>query len=229
MSVRIHVAGHYTRPLRRRFLEVARTPGPKHIALSGGRTPRDFFHLIATQCRNDVPWDRVVLFQVDERCVPPDHVDSNWRQVQELILDCVPEVRAHRMRAETPGAAEEYEDLLHAELSRDSTGVPIFDLVLLGLGADGHTASLFPDTAALTETRRSVVRNTVPQLKTERITLTYPVLNAARHRWFILRGADRRDVFQQVLSGEHPAGRIRDPEWFVEPEVIEEEPAPKQK
>ncbi len=220
MSVVIHVARHYTRPFRRRFLEVVGAPGPKYIALSGGRTPRDLFHLLATQWREDVPWDRIDFFQVDERCVPPDHADSNWRQIQELILDVVPGARAHRMRAETPDAADDYDKLLRASLPLDSGGVPVFDVVLLGLGADGHTASLFPGTAALSETRRAVVRNAVPQLGTERITLTYPVLNAARHRWFILRGADRREVFQQVLAGQHPAGRVREPEWFVEPETL---------
>jgi 6-phosphogluconolactonase len=218
--VRIHVAHRYTNPLRKRFLEVVREPGEKFIAVSGGRTPREFFTLLATELRNEIPWHRITWFQVDERCVPPDHADSNWRQFRETILNAVPEARAHRMRAEDQDAAAAYEAHLRATLPLNTEGVPVFDIVLLGLGADGHTASLFPGTQALDETERAVVRNSVPQLNTERITLTYPVLNAARHRWFILRGADRREVFAEVRAGRHPAGLIREPEWFVEPETL---------
>lgn len=220
MNARIHVALKYTEPLCRRFLEIVAEPGPKNIALSGGRTPRDFFELIASAHRERVPWERVTFFQVDERCVPPEQEDSNWRQIRETLLDVVPQARGQRMHAESPGAAEEYEALLRQTLPADESGMPVFDLVLLGLGPDGHTASLFPGTAALMESQRAVVRNALPELGAERITLTFPVLNAARHRWFILRGADRQEVFQQVLAGQHPAGRIREPEWFVERETM---------
>ena len=220
MTPRVHVGTPYTSVLVPRFLEVLKEPGPKRVALSGGRTPRELFSLLATDYRDRVPWDRLALFQVDERCVPPDHADSNWRHIRETILDVVPDVEAHRMRAEEPGAADDYDVLLRQLLPRDAAGVPVFDIVLLGLGPDGHTASLFPDTEALTVTDRFVVRNAVPQLDTERITLTYPALNAARHRWFILRGADRRRVFEEVRAGQHPAVCIRDPEWFVEPDVV---------
>lgn len=220
MTSRVHVSRPYTEALCPRFLDVVNEPGPKFVALSGGRTPREFFVLLATEYRDRVPWDRVVIFQVDERCVPPGHADSNWRQIRETILDAVPEVEAHRMHAEAPDGADAYDALLRAELPRNASGVPMFDLVLLGLGDDGHTASLFPGTEALSETRRYAVRNVVPQLDTERVTLTYPVLNAARNRWFILRGAARRTVFDEVRAGQHPAGRIRAPEWFVEPDVV---------
>jgi 6-phosphogluconolactonase len=220
VNPRIHVATPYTAALLPRFLDLVAEPGPKFIALSGGRTPRELFALLATELRTRVPWDRVEFFQVDERCVPPDHADSNWRQIRETILDTVPEAQAHRIRAEHPHGAEGYETLIRAALPLNETGIPVFDLALLGLGADGHTASLFPGTRALNETQRAVIRNPVPQLNTERITLTFPVLNAARHRWFILRGADRREVFREVQTGQHPAGRIRNPEWFVEPDVV---------
>ena len=220
MSVVIHVARHYTRPLLRRFLEVVGEPGPKYIALSGGRTPRDFFHLLATQWRDDIPWDRIEFFQVDERRLPADQAGSNWQQIRELILDFVPEAHAHPMNAMQREAAGDYDTLLCNKLPLAPGGVPVFDLVLLGLGADGHTASLFPGTAALEETRLNVTYNLVPQIEAERITLTFPVLNAARHRWFTLRGADRREVFREVLDGNHPAGRIHEPEWFVEPDTL---------
>lgn len=219
MNPRIHVATPYTAALLPRFIDLVNEPGEKFIALSGGSTPREFFTLIATEYRSHIPWDRIEFFQVDERCVPPDHADSNWKQIKELILDTVPEAQAHRVRAEYPHGAEGYETLIRVALPSNADGVPVFDLVLLGLGPDGHTASLFPGTPALDETKRAVARNAVPQLDAHRVTLTFPVLNAARNRWFILRGADRRTVFREVLNGEHPAGRIRDPEWFVEPEV----------
>lgn len=222
MNSRVHAATPYTDALIPRFLELVNEPGEKFIALSGGRTPREFFALLATEYRSRIPWDRVEFLQVDERCVPPDHDDSNWKQIQETILDLVPEAQAHRVRAEHPHGAEGYETLIRAALPSNEDGVPVFDLVLLGLGPDGHTASLFPGTAALDETQRAVVRNTVPQLDTHRVTLTFPVLNAARHRWFILRGADRRDIFREVQAGRHPAGRIHAPEWFVEPDVLGE-------
>ncbi len=220
MTARVHVATPYTTALLPRFLDLVNEPGEKFIALSGGRTPREFFSLLATECRACVPWDRVEFFQVDERCVPPGHADSNWLQIKEAILDVVPDARAHRIRAENPHGAEGYETLLRAALPANDAGVPVFDLVLLGLGLDGHTASLFPGTRALDETQRAVVRNAVPQLHTHRVTLTFPVLNAARNRWFILRGADRRTVLREVQAGQHPAGRIHNPEWFVEPEVL---------
>lgn len=220
MNPRIHVATPYTAALLPRFLSLVHEPGEKFIALSGGRTPREFLTLLVTEHRTRVPWDRIEFFQVDERCVPADHADSNWRQIQETILDAVPEAQAHRIRAEHPHGAEAYETLVRAALPENGAGVPVFDLVLLGLGADGHTASLFPSTTALDEMQRAVIRHAVPQLNTHRVTLTFPVLNAARHRWFILRGADRRQVFREVLAGQHPAGRVRDPEWIVEPDVL---------
>lgn len=220
MNPRVHVATPYTAALIPRFLDLVNEPGDKFIALSGGRTPREFFTLLATENRGRIPWDRVEFFQVDERCVSPDHADSNWKQIKETILDLVPEAQAHRVRAEHPHGAEGYETLIRAALPANEDGVPVFDFVLLGLGPDGHTASLFPGTAALDEMQRAVVRNAVPQLSTHRVTLTFPVLNAARHRWFILRGADRRNVFHEVQDGQHPAGRIREPEWFVEPDVL---------
>lgn len=216
MNPRVHLSDPYTDALCPRFVELVNEPEPKYVALSGGRTPRPFFRLLAADYRNAIPWDRLQLFQVDERCVPPEHEDSNWRSINELILQRVPEATAHRMRAEAPEGADEYDQLVDALVPKNEAGVPVFDLVVLGIGPDGHTASLFPGTAALNETERFVVRNVVPQLKTERVTLTFPVLNAARHRWFTVRSADRRHALQEALRGLHPAGRIWDPEWFVE-------------
>lgn len=219
MNDRVHIAEPYTDALCPRFIELVREPGAKYVALSGGRTPCAFFEQIAEEFRAEIPWERVEFFQVDERCAPPNHPESNWRNIEALILSRVPEARGHRMRAEAPDGAEAYAGLIDAKLPKNDAGVPVFDLVVLGLGPDGHTASLFPDTPALLEEAKTVVRNPVPQLATERLTLTFPVLNAARNRWFTVRGADRADMVQEVLEGKHPAGRVRDPEWFVEPDA----------
>lgn len=216
---RVFVAMPYTDALCAAFLDVVAAPGHKYIALSGGRTPREFLGLLAGELRSRVPWSRISLYQVDERCVPQDHPESNWRMIRETLLDAVPGIEAHRIRTESRAAAKEYEQLISQNLPLNGAGVPIFDLVLLGLGQDGHTASLFPGTPALGETRRLVVRNPVPQLNTERITMTLPLLNTARRRWFIARGEPLRRVLEEVRAGQHPASRIREPDWFIEPEV----------
>src|SRR5205085_3455500 len=122
---------------------------------------------------------------------PPEHPDSNYGMAKRALLDHVP-VTAHRMVAEH-GDAEGYARLLGERIARRRDGAPVLDVVLLGMGDDGHTASLFPGTAALTERTRWVVMNDVPQLKTRRMTLTYPVLNAAEHVWMLIAGAGKRE------------------------------------
>lgn len=190
-----------------------------HVAVSGGSTPRALFRILASEYRNAVRWNRVTLWQVDERCVPPEDPQSNWRMLREELLSKIPEVHAHRMEAERTGAAEDYERLLRANLERP-------DLVLLGMGADGHTASLFPGTTALHERERLVVLNDVPQLDTRRVTMTFPFLNAARERWFLVTGVDKADAFRRVQAGELPAGRIHGATWYIDPAVMGGEAAP---
>jgi 6-phosphogluconolactonase len=187
-----------------------------HVAVSGGSTPRQLFRVLAEKHRERVAWERVILWQVDERCVPPDDPQSNWRMVNEELLSKIPNIRAHRMKAETDNAAEEYESLLRAQVPPNDVGIPRLDLVLLGMGSDGHTASLFPGTAALAEQQKLVVRNRVDQLDTYRITLTYPLINAAEARWFLAAGADKAIAFKSVQEGRLPASRIRDPRWYVD-------------
>ena len=110
------------------------------IALSGGSTPKTLFRLLASEFRNDIPWERMALFQVDERCVPPDHADSNWLMMRETLLDQTPVPASYRMKADESTGAQEYELVLGEHLPKNSEGVPVFDLILLGMGADGHTA-----------------------------------------------------------------------------------------
>lgn len=180
---------------------------PLTVALAGGSTPQRLYELLAA--RGDVPWEKIELFFGDERAVPPDAPDSNYRMVKHALLDKV-SVRSHRMRAEE-GAALDYEALLRARVRPDAKGVPSFDVVLLGMGGDGHTASLFPGTAALEERERLVVMNEVPQLHTRRMTVTYPLLAAAKRAWVLVCGADKAEMLGRALGPDAglPIQRVR--------------------
>ncbi|MBX7255558.1 MAG: 6-phosphogluconolactonase [Candidatus Hydrogenedentes bacterium] len=192
-----------------------------NLAVSGGSTPRALFRLLATEFREHIPWQRVAVFQVDERCVPPTDSQSNWKMLHEELLAHVPNLTAFRMEAERPRAAEDYERVIRDNAPANEVGVPRFDLILLGMGADGHTASLFPGTDALSEERRLVVLNAVPQLSTERITMTYPLINAAARRWFLVQGADKAPAYARIHShGDVPAALVADADWFVDASVV---------
>lgn len=180
------------------------------IALSGGSTPKNLFNLLATNARTSMPWDQTFFFWGDERHVPPTDPDSNYRMANEAMLSKIPVPAANvfRIAAENPdaeAAAQAYEQTLRKFFSLESGVFPVFDLVLLGMGPDGHTASLFPGTAALHEKSRLVVANWVEKLKTHRITLTLPVLNAARCVAFLVSGTDKATALHEVLEGNSPA------------------------
>jgi 6-phosphogluconolactonase len=191
------------------------------VALSGGSTPRRLYQLLAgPPWRDRVEWDRVEVFWGDERCVPPDHPDSNYRMAREALLSHVPVPagQVHRLEADRPDhddATRAYQETL-ARAFGSAAEPPRFDLVLLGMGPDGHTASLFPQTAALGQTARWVVANFVPKFDADRLTLTYPVLNRAREVLFLVCGADKADVLREVLEG--PADPRRLPSQAVRPE-----------
>jgi 6-phosphogluconolactonase len=178
-------------------------------ALSGGRTPVELYTLLAQKpFASQIPWARAHLFWVDERCLPPDHADSNYRMVRERLLDHVPILpeNVHRMPGEMDPveAAARYEEGMRQFFtsSASSEGAfPVFDLVLLGLGGDGHTASLFPGTRAIRESARWVLGHYVDAQKGWRITLTPPVINAARTVAFIVAGAGKAAVLKDVLEG----------------------------
>ena len=180
---------------------------PFTIALSGGSTPKRLYELLAAPPRRDqIRWDAVELFFGDERAVPPEHPDSNYGMAKRALLDHVP-VRAHRMAAEHDDA-EGYARTLGERIAKRRDGAPVLDLVLLGMGEDGHTASLFPGTQALAERAAWVVMNEVPQMHTRRMTLTYPVLCAAERVWALIAGAGKRPVVAECLAaadrGETP-------------------------
>lgn len=203
--------------------------GGAHIAVSGGSTPRTLFKILVNEYRAAIPWGRITIWQVDERCVPPDDPQSNWRMLKEELSSRISDLISHRIEAEREGAAEDYEALMRRAVSNlnrfeshttNPQPIPQLDLVLLGMGADGHTASLFPGTAALDEHKRLFVRNEVPQLNTHRITMTFPLINAARKRWFLVAGADKAAAFRRVQSGELPAANVNDATWYMDPPVL---------
>lgn len=186
------------------------------IGLSGGSTPEPLFALLARDSfANQIDWAYVHVFWGDERCVPPDHADSNFRMAQETLLSHVllPENNVYRMKGELDPAqaAEEYEHRLRMFFG--VTTWPHFDLLLQGMGNDGHTASLFPGTTALHEETRWVAANYVPKLDSWRLTLTVPAINAAAHIMFLVAGANKAPALKTVLQGpsapdEYPAQRI---------------------
>ena len=195
------------------------------VALSGGSTPRRFHALLAASpLREQVDWSRVQFFWGDERCVPPDHPDSNYRMACETLLDAVPvsPAQIHRMRGEEDPAqaARSYEAEVRSVFGGTAGDIPRFDLIYTGMGPDGHTLSLFPHTAALSVSDRLVTENVVPQLNTTRITFTTTLANNAALVAFVIAGADKADALAEVLEGAYnpqqypsqliaPAGELR--------------------
>jgi 6-phosphogluconolactonase len=195
------------------------------VCLAGGSTPRRVYELLASAERAAFPWDRVHWFFGDERFVPRGHPDSNYRMARETLFDVAPVPAANVHPMPTAGlpadAAQRYENELHAFYGAPILDPqrPLFDVVLLGLGEDGHTASLFPGTAALRERQRWVVDVLNPKAE-PRLTLTYPVLESTRALAFLVSGANKRAILARVFAGEDlPAARLRGrvaPDWFVD-------------
>lgn len=206
------------------------TPGRFAIALSGGSTPKRLYGLLATApLRDQMPWRRVHLFWGDERCVPWDSPDSNYAMARDAMLSHVPippeNIHGVPFRDSPVEAAADYEQMLKAYYDGDNLDParPLFDIVLLGMGPDGHTASLFPGKPALEERRRWAVEVPEPGLNpfVPRVTLTYPALDSARSVAFVAAGADKMTMIRRVLAGERelPAARIApvgELVWFVD-------------
>jgi 6-phosphogluconolactonase len=190
------------------------------IALSGGSTPKSLYNLLATNARNSLPWEKMFFFWGDERHVPPSDSDSNYRMVNEAMLSKVPVPPGNvfRFAAENPDAAavaEAYEGTLRKFFELKAGEFPHFDLILLGLGPDGHTASLFPGTAGLQEKSRLVIANWVEKLKTHRLSFTFPVLNAGHTVAFLVSGTDKAPVLHLVLEDNVPGEQY--PAKMVQP------------
>jgi 6-phosphogluconolactonase len=194
------------------------------IALSGGKTPAPIYGRLAA-IGHDLPWESARITFGDERCVFPDNPESNFRMARETLFvpAAVPEKSILRMRGEIDPqvAAQEYQDQL--DLMATQRGEPIYrhDLILLGLGDDGHTASLFPGTVALDETTRRVVANFVPKLDAWRLTFTFPLINQARHACFLVGAAKNASLIERVIEGDpqFPASRVNpsagDVTWII--------------
>lgn len=200
--------------------EAVKARGKFTLALSGGSTPRALYNLLATNARTALPWERMFFFWGDERHVPPTDPDSNYRMVNEAMLSkvSVPPANVFRIEAENPdasGAAAAYEQTLRKFFQLDANGVPRFDLILLGMGPDGHTASLFPGTEGLKEKSRLVIANWVEKLKTHRLSFTLPVLNAAHTVAFLVSGTDKAPALKAVLEGNDPGEQY--PAKLVQP------------
>ncbi|NLX11706.1 MAG: 6-phosphogluconolactonase [Chloroflexi bacterium] len=189
------------------------------IGLCGSTTPRPLFELLAgDEFAPQIAWGQVHVFFGDERSVPPDHADSNYRQARVLLLDQVPipPGQVHRMRgeAEPVEAAAEYEAVLRRYFGPDAT-LPRFDVLLQGMGPDGHTASLFPHSAALHEDQRWVVAHYVEKLDTWRITLTPPAINAAAQVIFMVSGEAKAEMLDRVISGPYQPDEL--PSQLIQP------------
>ena len=195
--------------------EAVAARGRVRIAISGGSTPKATFALLSDPAHsfvNRMPWSQLELFWVDERAVPPDHPDSNYRMTREALLDRVPirPEQIHRMHGELApeAAAAEYEFDLRRTFRLEGAEAPRFDIVSLGMGDDGHTASIFPHTDAVHEMGRLVYANHVAQNDTWRITLTWPVINHAREVFFLIAGADKAQPLKEVLTGPKDVERL---------------------
>jgi 6-phosphogluconolactonase len=211
-----------------RFLQLASKAvsdrGVFSVALSGGSTPKMLYRLLATDktLRAEIPWSRIHFFFGDERHVPPDDAESNFRMASEAMFQVLRTERLHLHRvlgelASAARAAEEYEEDLREFFEQRGLlegGFPRFDLAFLGMGPDGHTASLFPDSSGLLETNRWVVANWVEKFKTDRITLTFPVLNSSAEVILFVAGPEKASVVAQVLrngatSLKFPVQKVR--------------------
>lgn len=208
------------------FLEAARVAVQEKdsfcVALAGGSTPKALYELLSSNRLLSalVPWSKIQWFFGDERHVRPDDAESNFRMVSKAMLAKAPvdPKQVHRIKGEKRNAAEAaeaYEQELRANFRLEATQLPRFDLVLLGMGAEGHTASLFPGTKALEEGRRLVVSNWVGKLFTDRITLTPPVLNNAARVIFMVHGAEKAPALKAVLEGPYEPAQL--PAQMIQP------------
>ena len=196
------------------FEQIARDTVEKNgkcsVVLAGGNTPKSTYMLLAKRAKeSNLPWDKIEFFIGDERDVPHDDVDSNIGMINRVLFENVPvdPKKIHPMFAhleDIDQAAADYEKTICQSVEAAEGELPEFDLVMLGLGGDGHTASLFPDTLALEETDKLVVPNFVPVLGRNRMTMTYPLLNAAKNVMFIVTGSDKAHMVKRVFEQHDP-------------------------
>ena len=177
--------------------------GAFNVALAGGSTPGPVYELLAAG--SDIDWQRTRIYWSDERCVPPEHAESNYRMVRETLLDRLPQepglVARLSSELSPEEAAQAYEQTIRETVPAEENGIPRFDMILLGMGDDGHTASLFPRSKALNEAHRLVVADYVSKFDAFRLTFTYPLLNAGRHVLILVSGSSKASTLSAVLNG----------------------------
>lgn len=208
--VKLNNAEQVAEEAARRWVQIAQEAvserGAFRIMLSGGNTPRLLYQLMASDSwRDQVPWEQTYVFWGDERRVPPSHPESAYRMARETLLDHVPVPDDHIFRLQGEGlessVIRDYENKLRRHFQLKQGQWPRFDLVLLGLGADGHIASIFPGTRAVSDLSNTIVVGAVPGLNAERVTVTLPVFNQARHVIFLVVGAEKADAMFGSLEG----------------------------
>jgi 6-phosphogluconolactonase len=186
------------------------TRRPETVALSGGSTPKLMFEMLVGQ---SVPWDGIQFFWSDERHVPPDDPESNYRMANEALLSRVPVLaeNVHRIHGENPDAAEAAADYENTIIAVTKQLLPRLDLIFLGLGTDGHTASIFPGSEVLQETKRLVAAPYVEKFQSYRITMTLPLINNAATVVFLVSGAEKAEIVKSVFDGEnnYPAQAVK--------------------
>ena len=208
------------------FLEAAQAAvaarGKARLAFSGGNTPKKTFHLLADPggpFLKAMPWDKIEIYFVDERCVPPGDKDSNYRMTREALLEKAPikpeQVFRIEGELEPEAAAARYETVIRSQFRLEGAEAPRFDVLALGMGDDGHTASLFPHTEAIHEMGRVAVANHVPQKETWRVTLTWPVIIEASDVFFLIGGKDKADPLHRVLQGPYDPETL--PSQLIQP------------
>lgn len=186
--------------------------GAFHVALAGGNTPKQLYALLAShEIAATLPWQQTHVYFGDERCVSPDHADSNYNMARQALLDHVPLPaqqihRIHAEQGEPAAAALAYHQLLQQTLPHDKQGYH-FDLVLLGLGSDGHIASLFPDTEILNQATQLAAAVYVDKFSSWRVSVTYPLLEQAHHVLLVVAGTDKAEIVNQILADDTEAGR----------------------
>ena len=200
----------------RKSLEAIAERGFFTVALSGGSTPKLLYQLLADPnepFREQIPWPRIHFFWADERHVPPDHPESNYGMANEAMLSRVPvsKHKVHRIKSENPDAADAAQAYEEQVLKFVSGSPPRFDLTLLGLGTDGHTASIFPDSEVLHETKRVVAAPWIEKLKAYRLTMTLPLINNSASVLFLISGTEKAEIVKAILQGSkaYPARKVR--------------------
>lgn len=203
------LAEQLARDFKQAVSEKAASGGSLTVALSGGHTPKTFFEVLADQYRDSIEWDKVVFFWGDERCVPPDNDESNFKMTNGALLSkiVIPEENVHRVKGEDPphNEALRYEQEIREFIPSGGNGFPRFDWIFLGMGPDGHTASLFPGAPTLEEREKICVVATHPETGQKRISVTFPVLNNAKRVSFLVAGDSKAPVLKEIMeSGGKP-------------------------